>query len=163
MVAIAVLCLGVLVAASRYMWSDVEVIAGLCAAPLVYYVFLNAYAHYFVFGPVRDARKHLTIADFHKEFEGSNFDSLAVEIVYQELTHLTEFPIVRSDHLWNTLRLDREDVEDSLEERLKASGIGEVCSTTPIDTVEDYVRFLSYVVGAGSEKALSSARIASSQ
>jgi len=87
------------------------------------------------------------ISDFQKEFEGSAYRKESIQYAYQDLTHVAGCPVLRSDHLWDTLHLDPDDVEDALDKRLMELGIDNVCWTTPIDTVEDYVGFWSYVLG----------------
>ena len=120
---------------------------GLMTAPVVYGLFV-VYWNIVVFRPFYNTRKHLTFADFQKEFEGSSFRREAIEFAYQDLTGVAGYPILRSDHLWSTLHLHPDEVEDATDKRLMEMGIDNICWTVPIDTVEDCVGFWSYVLGA---------------
>jgi hypothetical protein len=135
------------------MW-DILTLIGIMIAGLICYALLGGGAYYIWRRPVVNARKHLTFSDFQKEFEGSEYRKDAIEFAYRDLTKVAGFAVLRSDHLWNTLRLDPEEVRDAIDERLAELGIDNVCWVFPIDTVEDCVGFWSYVLEKYSSEVL---------
>jgi hypothetical protein len=131
-------------------WWDVVVLLGFLAAGLTCYALFTVYA-YVRYRPVYNARKHLTFADFLKGFDGSTYRKEALDFAYEDLTGLTRHPILRFDHLQNTLQLHPEDVADAMNERIDKSGLPDACARVHIETVEDYVAFLSFVLEHGEK------------
>ncbi len=101
----------------------------------------------------RIARANVTLQGFFEEFAGTSYESKAIETAYNDIVNLYRSPVHRTDDLEKTLGILPEAFEDMLEERCHKIGmtLSEMLKSPyahhlPVQTVEDYVRFLSEVM-----------------
>lgn len=96
-------------------------------------------------------RVGVNLQSFVKEFEGTPYCRSAIEAAYGDLFALCRLPIRRSDEIEKTLCVLREDFDYTFEKRCQGLGLTDVwksphASLFPLNTAEDYVRFLSAVM-----------------
>src|SRR5258708_3604837 len=103
-------------------------------------------------------RGHLSLDSFVKEFEGSPYGREVIEAAYSDIAGWCYHPIRRRDQLVD-LGFDYPDGEDMLQERCEKLGVPDVFHSPykdhiRIETVDDYVRFLSTVTESERKKRL---------
>jgi len=103
-------------------------------------------------------RNHLSFADFEAEFANSGCEPAAIEAAYADISTYCGYPIRRHDLMQRTLGFHPEDFEDLGRARLKKLGVLDLDrspyleASTKMASVDEYVRFLSYVVRSEREK-----------
>ena len=105
----------------------------------------------------RDARKNYTLEAFKRALSDKNYDPKAVEGAYKDLVQSRGHPAFPQDELERTLGFLPEDFEDMLDARAQQLGVLDVLNSSyaslfPINSVEDYVRFLSAVIQGEQER-----------
>jgi hypothetical protein len=97
-------------------------------------------------------RKHLSLATFIEEFEGTSYCGEAIVATYDDIAGWCRFPVRRKDE-FDMLGIGDEG-EDLLSRRCEDFGIADMFESPyakhfPLFTVEDYVSFLSDVMKDG--------------
>ncbi len=92
-----------------------------------------------------------TLTSLTDEFADGDYDRQAIRTAYEDVTKLCGHGVFRKDDLERTLGILPEDFEDVFQRRCQSLGIGDVWSAPyaemmPVRTVEDYVRFLTFVM-----------------
>jgi hypothetical protein len=95
---------------------------------------------------MKQQRASLSICDFAREFDARKIDPWVIRFVYEELTDLTDYPICASDHLYDDLHLDPDDVEldllSHISPRLARDIHGAPDSDIPVETAHDLVQWI---------------------
>ena len=109
---------------------------------------------------VRAERKGFTLEAFKKELENRNYEPAAIEAAFSDFIRSRGHPVFPSDALERTLGFLPEEFDDMLEDRARLFGVQDVqnssyASLFPLNSVQDYVHFLSEVVRGERKKSAS--------
>jgi hypothetical protein len=96
-------------------------------------------------------QRHGVTYDLFKASLGSKYREEAVKIVYETLTEMAKFPILKNDNISTDLGIDLWEFEDKFSEIVRDFNIEDIHNSKyrallPISTAEDFVLILSNII-----------------